>query len=74
MYICRILRAICFTTQVDVKFVRKLKRLVPLKELQSYPQLSEMALIKRGRLSVQPVTEEEYNFILSQEDKNVDAK
>ncbi|KAJ2962002.1 hypothetical protein NQZ79_g2753 [Umbelopsis isabellina] len=59
---------------VDVKFVRKLKRLVPLKELQSYPQLSEMALIKRGRLSVQPVTEEEYNFILSQEDKNVDAK
>ncbi|KAG2186336.1 hypothetical protein INT43_002774 [Umbelopsis isabellina] len=56
---------------VDVKFVRKLKRLLPLKELQSYPQLSQMALIKRGRLSVQPVTEEEYNFILSQEDRDV---
>lgn len=58
---------------VDVKFVRKLKRIVPLKELQSYPQLSEMALIKRGRLSVQPVTEEEYNFILSQEDRDDSA-
>ncbi|CAM0135296.1 hypothetical protein VKS41_000120 [Umbelopsis sp. WA50703] len=59
---------------VDLKFVRKLNRLIPLKELQSYPELSEMALVKRGRLSVQPVTEEEYNFILSQEDKDVDSK
>lgn len=72
-YINGMLRAICSTTQVDVKFVRKLKRIVPLKELQSYPQLSEMALIKRGRLSVQPVTEEEYNFILSQEDRDDSA-
>lgn len=27
-----------------------------------------MMLIKRGRLSVQPVTDDEYNFILSLED------
>ncbi|CAO3683218.1 unnamed protein product [Umbelopsis vinacea] len=53
---------------VDVKFVRKLKRLIPLKELQSCKDLSEMMLIKRGRLSVQPVTDDEYNFILSLED------
>jgi predicted RNA-binding protein with PUA-like domain len=69
-----ILKAGFFASQVDLKFVRKLNRLIPLKELQSYPELSEMALVKRGRLSVQPVTEEEYNFILSQEDKDVDSK
>ncbi|KAH8556626.1 thymocyte nuclear protein 1 [Umbelopsis sp. PMI_123] len=54
---------------VDVKFVRKLNRLIPLKELQSYKELSDMVLIRRGRLSVQPVTKEEYEFILSIEDK-----
>ncbi|CAO3676323.1 unnamed protein product [Umbelopsis ramanniana] len=59
---------------VDVKFVRKLNRLIPLKELQSYKELSDMVLIKRGRLSVQPVTKEEYDFILSAEDKDSKAE
>ncbi|KAG2188390.1 hypothetical protein INT44_001143 [Umbelopsis vinacea] len=58
--------------KVDVKFVRKLNRLIPLKELQSYKGLSDMVLIKRGRLSVQPVTKEEYDFILSAENKDDD--
>ena len=33
-----------------------------------------MVLIKRGRLSVQPVTKEEYDFILSAEDKDSKAE
>jgi predicted RNA-binding protein with PUA-like domain len=56
--------------KVDVKFVRKLNRLIPLKELQSYKELSDMVLIRRGRLSVQPVTKGEYDFILSAEHKD----
>lgn len=60
--------------KVDVKFVRKFNRLIPLKELQSYKELSDMVLIKRGRLSVQPVTKEEYDFILSAEDNGSKAE
>lgn len=50
---------------VDVQFVRKFDRIVGLKELKECMELSEMFLIKRPRLSVQPVTKEEYDFILS---------
>ncbi|KAF9311121.1 hypothetical protein BG003_007738 [Podila horticola] len=61
---------------VDVKFSRKFKRMVTLKELQQYKdkELSGMKLLNRGRLSVQPVTDQEMDFILSleqQELKNV---
>jgi predicted RNA-binding protein with PUA-like domain len=56
---------------VDVKFVRKLKRFIPLKELQEYKEseLKDMTVIGRGRLSVQPVREKEWEFILALEDK-----
>jgi len=56
---------------VDVKFVRKLKRLIPLKELQEYKEaeLKDMVVVGKGRLSVQPVREKEWNFILDLEDK-----
>jgi predicted RNA-binding protein with PUA-like domain len=50
---------------VDVEYVRHLERFIPLKELQSYEELKDMALVKRGRLSVQPVSESEWEFILS---------
>ncbi|KAJ2740373.1 hypothetical protein H4S06_006127 [Coemansia sp. BCRC 34490] len=49
---------------VDVKFVRKFDSIVSLTELKSHGELKDMALIKRGRLSVQPVREDEFNFIL----------
>ncbi|KAJ3089083.1 Thymocyte nuclear protein 1 [Quaeritorhiza haematococci] len=51
---------------VDVKYVRHLKRFVSLRELQQRndKELSDMALLRRGRLSVQPVKEKEFNFIL----------
>ncbi|KAF9381784.1 hypothetical protein CPB97_007577 [Podila verticillata] len=54
---------------VDVKFTRKFKRIVTLKELQKYKdkELSGMKLLNRGRLSVQPVTDQEMDFILSLE-------
>jgi len=55
---------------VDVKHVRDLKREIPLDELKTYPELSEMRLVQKGnRLSIMPVTEDEWNFILSIEDQ-----
>ncbi len=51
--------------QVDVRAVKKFPRPVPLSEIRSAPALKDMLLIKRGmRLSVQPVTEEQYEAIL----------
>ena len=49
---------------VDVRLVRELPRPVTLAELKSIPSLSEMALLKRSRLSVQPVREAEWLEIL----------
>lgn len=53
---------------VDVRFVRKLKRTITLGELKDRPDLDGFALTRRGnRLSVMPVTEEQWNYILSLE-------
>ena len=53
---------------VDVKFVRRLKRTITLKELQGRPELAEMALVRKGnRLSVMPVTVTEWKAILALE-------
>jgi len=61
---------------VDVKFVRRLKRLIPLKELQEYKdaELKDMTVVGKGRLSVQPVRQHEWDFILTIEDKIVDPE
>ena len=54
--------------QVDVKFVRKLRRTISLQELKTHPQLAEMPLLRRGnRLSIMPVPEAEWHFILALE-------
>ncbi|KAF9399913.1 hypothetical protein BGZ94_005578, partial [Podila epigama] len=55
---------------VDVKFTRKLKRMITLKELQQYKntELCSMKLLNRGRLSVQSVSDAEMDFILSLEE------
>ena len=51
---------------VDVKFERKFKRFIPLSELKAEPALGEMALLKKGsRLSIMPVSNEEWQQILS---------
>ncbi|WP_426269957.1 EVE domain-containing protein [Dyella kyungheensis] len=53
---------------VDVKFVKKLKRTITLKELQADPTLADMALVRKGnRLSVMPVGAEEWRHILAME-------
>lgn len=53
---------------VDVRFVRKLKRTIPLSELKICLELENMALVRKGnRLSVMSVTDREWNFILSLE-------
>ena len=54
---------------VDVKFKRKLKRLVPLEEIKQHADdLGEFALTSRGsRLSVMPVTAAQWKLILGLE-------
>jgi predicted RNA-binding protein with PUA-like domain len=56
---------------VDVRFVCRLKRIIPLKELQEYKEkeLKDMVVVGKTRLSVQPVRENEWKFILTLEDK-----
>ncbi|KAM5183622.1 thymocyte nuclear protein 1 isoform 4-T6 [Callospermophilus lateralis] len=64
-------------SMVDVQFVRMMKRFISLAELKTYHQshkatggpLKDMALFTRQRLSVQPLTQEEFDFILSLEEK-----
>ncbi|KAF8958820.1 hypothetical protein BGZ46_001886 [Entomortierella lignicola] len=58
---------------VDVKFDRKLKRTLTLKELQQYKdkELGSMKLLNRGRLSVQPVSDAEMDFIMALEQQDV---
>ena len=54
---------------VDVKLQRKLKRIITLDELRQHQQkLKELLILKRGnRLSVTPLTEHEWNYILTLE-------
>ena len=52
---------------VDLALVRKLPRLIPLSELKTLPGLEDLALLRKGsRLSVMPVSEEEWQLILDQ--------
>lgn len=54
--------------RVDVKFVRELNRTISLQELREHPELENMPLVRKGnRLSVMPVTEQEWQYILSLE-------
>jgi len=53
---------------VDVKYVRKLKRTISLKELKEISALSEMPLVRKGnRLSVMPVSTQQWQYILKLE-------
>lgn len=48
----------------EVKFIKKFKSIIDLSELKKYHELSQMKVLQRGqRLSVQPVSEAEYQFI-----------
>lgn len=49
---------------VDLKPVKKLKKPVSLAQVKADKRLSEMALVRLGRLSVQPVTAEEWKVVM----------
>lgn len=48
---------------VDVELIEEFKREIPLSEVKQTPELENMALLKLSRLSVQPVTAEEFAVI-----------
>lgn len=50
---------------VKVKPVRKLARPISLKEIKADPALAQMELIRQSRLSVAPVTADEWKHILA---------
>ena len=51
---------------VEIKFVEKLPAVIPLEKLKKIKALGDMPLLARGqRLSVQPVSEQQWKAILS---------
>ena len=48
----------------DVKAKKKLLRVVSLEEIKSSPKLRNIALIKQSRLSVMPLTKNEWDTII----------
>lgn len=49
---------------VDFAPFKKLKKPVGLAQIKTDKRLSNMALVRLGRLSVQPVTEEEWKIVM----------
>ena len=46
--------------RVDIKFVQKYSKILPLADIKAMPEIQELALVKKGaRLSVMPVPEQE---------------
>ena len=53
---------------VDIQFVKKLSRTISLRELKQKQELDGLALLRRGnRLSIMPVSEPQWHFILGLE-------
>lgn len=53
---------------VDVKYRQKFARTISLNELKQHPELADMVLLRRGnRLSIMPVSPEQWQFILGLE-------
>ncbi|KTD18354.1 EVE domain-containing protein [Legionella jordanis] len=51
---------------VDIQFKRKFQQPISLDNLRQYPELENMLLLRKGnRLSVLPVAENEWNFIVN---------
>ena len=49
---------------VDIKADQTFRNFVSLKQIKSTVELSEMVLVKNSRLSVQPMTEKEFEIIV----------
>jgi len=52
-------------SMVDVRYLKPLKKTVTLEMIKHNPELAEMSLVKRSRLSIQPVTAQEWKIILA---------
>lgn len=50
---------------VDIKWCSTFTEVVSLKTIKAHPALLEMVLVKQGRLSIQPVTADEWQVIQS---------
>ena len=50
---------------VDIKVVRKLDNIVTLKSIKNNKLLNDMVLVNNSRLSIQPVTDEEWELIIN---------
>lgn len=50
---------------VDIKLTEIFSRIISLAEIKAQPQLKDMVLVKQSRLSTQPVTKTEWDFIKS---------
>jgi len=48
---------------VDIAFTHKFSRVIRLAELKNRPELASMVLLRQGRLSVQPVSSQEWGVI-----------
>jgi len=55
---------------VDLKSYKALKKPVSLSQVKGDERLQNMALVRLGRLSVQPVTDEEWNIIMELAEMN----
>ena len=49
---------------VDLKPHKKIKKPVSLAQIKADKRLADMALVRLGRLSVQPVTEKEWDIVM----------
>ena len=54
---------------VKIKPLRKLANIITLDQIKLIPQLSELPLIKQSRLSVMPISDEEFELINKLADK-----
>lgn len=60
---------------VSVRFVKAFKNLVSIQEMRQEKTLKNMVLLKKGqRLSVLPVTQKEYEYIVKMSQKNMKKK
>ena len=55
---------------VDIKAIRRLPRAISLAEVKQVQELQQMSLLTSARLSVQPVTDAEWDVILKRSEMN----
>jgi len=59
---------------VDVRFVRTCTEIITLQQLKGIPDLNQMPVVQRGnRLSVQPVSEQDWVFIMKMPEWNLSS-